>query len=111
MNCGMCIGSKNYNVFSCADDIMLRSLTSTDLQRLINAAKKYISLHSLRYNPNKSTCTTFVANHLASPPTWHICQNLLNESKQVIYSGTVISNGVSLHKNKNKNKFISIIKW
>ena len=56
MNCGICIGSKNYNVFYYADDIMLTSLTSTGLQSLIDAANKYISSHGLRLNPSKTSC-------------------------------------------------------
>ena len=92
MNCGICIGSKNYNVFCYADDIMLTSLTSTGLQSLINAANKYISSHGLKFNPNKTTCTTFGTNHLTPLPTWHICHNILTETKQVTYLGTVLSN-------------------
>ena len=40
MNCGICIGSQNYNGFCYADDIILINLTSTGLQSLINAANK-----------------------------------------------------------------------
>ena len=97
MKCGICIGSKNYNVFCYADDIMLTSLTSTGLQSLINAANKYISSHGLKFNPNKTTCTTFGTNHLTSLPTWHICHNILTETKQVTYLGTVLSNDVFPH--------------
>ena len=44
--------------------IMLISLTPTGLQSLINAANKCISLHGLRFNPSKTTYTTFGTNHL-----------------------------------------------
>ena len=97
MNCGICISNKNYNVCCYADDIMLTSLTSTGLQSLINAANKYKSSHGLRFNPSKTTCTTFGTNHLTPLPTWHICHNILTETKQVTYLGTVLFNDVSLH--------------
>ena len=76
---------------------MLTSLTYTGLQSLINAANKHISSHGLRFNPSKTTCTTFVTNHLTPLPTWHIhvCHNILTETKQVTYLGTVLSNDVS----------------
>ena len=95
MNCGICIVSKNYNVFCYADDIMLTSLTSTGLQSLINTANKYISSHGLRFNLSKTTCTTFGTNHLTQLPTWHICHNILAETKQVTNLGTVLFNDVS----------------
>ena len=66
-------------------------------ESLINAANKYISLHGLRFNPSKTTCTTFGTNHLTPLPTWHICHNLLTETNQVTYLGTVLSNDVSPH--------------
>ena len=76
---------------------MLISLTYTGLQSLINAANKHISSHGLRFNPSKTTCTTFGTNHRTPLPTWHIhvCHNILTETKQVTYLGTVLSNDVS----------------
>ena len=49
VTCGICIGSKNYSVFCYADDIMLTSLTSTGLQRLITAANKHTSSHGQQW--------------------------------------------------------------
>ena len=73
------------------------SLTSTGLQRLITAANKHISSHGLRFNPIKTTCTTFGTNHLTPLPTWQIDQNSLKETIQVTYLGTILSNDVSPH--------------
>ena len=50
MNCGICINNVSYNVFTCADDLLLSSTTVTGLQRLINCAVSYISNHGLRFN-------------------------------------------------------------
>ena len=75
MNSGICIGSKNYNVFCYADEIMLTSLTSTILQSLINVANEYISLHGLIFNLRKTACTIFGTNHLTPLPTRHLFHN------------------------------------
>ena len=57
--------------------------------RNFSAANKYISSHGLKFNSSKTTCTTFGTKHLTPLPTWHICHNILTETKQVTYLSTV----------------------
>ncbi len=96
---GICIDGRNYNVFCYADDIMLTSLTSTGLQVLIDTANRYITEHGLRFNPNKTTCTTFGTNYLQPSPIWHILNTPLTETDHVTYLGTILSNSTAPHIN------------
>lgn len=96
-NTGVNIAGHNYNAFCYADDIMLTSLTATGLQALINSASKYITDHGLRFNPSKTTCTTFGTNHLQPRPKWFINNSLLSVTESTTYLGTVLSDTVSCH--------------
>ncbi len=98
-NHGISIDGRNYNVFCYADDIMLTSLTASGLQVLIDVANRYITEHGLRFNPSKTTCTTFGSNYLQPLPSWHIMNTILAETDSVTYLGTILSNSTTPHIN------------
>jgi len=58
LNCTL-INDVPYNVFCCADDLILTSTSMTGLQKLINCTNNYIVSHGLRFNATKTQCATF----------------------------------------------------
>ena len=51
-SCGVTIRGKRLNVFCYADDVLLASTTPSGLQKLIDTAVKYITIHGLHFNPS-----------------------------------------------------------
>ena len=62
--CGIIADKGNYNVFCYANDILLSSTTPSGLQKLFDKAVDYITMHSLRFNPAKTTCLLHGITHL-----------------------------------------------
>ncbi len=61
-NCtgGVRIGATSYNVFCYADEILICSLTVSDLQKIIDIANMYITSHGLSFNPSKTELSYLV---------------------------------------------------
>ena len=87
MNCGITINNVSDNVFCCADDLLLTSLTTSGLQQLIDAANLYISSHGLRFNPAKTVCATFGKSVLVDTPTWYLDGTELQQANSINYLG------------------------
>ena len=81
------------SVLSLRSTIVFTSMTCRAYKDSLLLLTNLLSSHGLRLNPNKATCTTLRTNHQTSPLTW----NSLNETKQVTYLGTVLSNDISQH--------------
>ena len=88
---GIRIGTKSYNVFCYADDILICSLSVTGLQRLINEANQYVTDHGLLFNPNKTECITFGKQYFDSTPSWKLNETNLNMSDSITYLGVQLS--------------------
>ena len=59
---GVNINGTTFNLCCYADDLLLCSVTVSGLQKLIDAANKYITSHGLRFNHEKTSCVTFGKN-------------------------------------------------
>ena len=88
---------ESYNVFCYADDLILRSLTVTGLQSLIDVSRDYITSHGLNFNPSKTTCTTFGITHQVVKLTWILIGTKLKQDNAVTYLGTRLSNQAHDH--------------
>ena len=111
MPCGIQIDECKYNVFCYADDILLSSLTCSGLQDLIDTANKYVCAHGLKFNPNKSICTTFGKRSLKDT-NWNIDGNILTQKPEILYLGVLLSNDATAHAtsriNSAKNAFYAL---
>ena len=67
---GISLRGETYNVFCYADDLLITSTTVSGLQSLIDMCDSYICQHGLRFNPNKTRCTTVGKHRLLSQPKW-----------------------------------------
>ena len=96
--CGISIDGHQFNVYCYADDVLLASLTSTGLQKLIDIADDYITRHGLRFNPKKTTCMTLGRDFSAALPTWSIDGVPLAQESSMTYLGAVLcDDGGSKH--------------
>ena len=83
-------------MFCYADDLLIASTTSTGLHALIYLCDSYISQHGLRFNPQKTSCTTVGKHHrLMSQPHWTIKGRQLKVTDTLSYLGAVLGNGGS----------------
>ena len=96
MDCGISVGGTTYNLCCYADDILLCSLTTAGLQRLIDAADKYITEHGLRFNPLKTTCVTFGKSPFPNK-RWHLQNTPLSETSHVKHLGVILANDDRSH--------------
>ena len=87
---GIIINGTTYNIFCYADDLLLSSTSVTGLQSLINTASKYITDRGLRFNPNKTVCTTKGDNPFTCDPHWYIDGVPLSNEDHIKYLGTYI---------------------
>ena len=87
MDCGVTIKGQHYNVFCYADDILLASTTPLGLQKLVDEAVSTIKRDGLRFNPEKTMVMTFGSKTLKPPPSWTICDTVLNEVDCLTYLG------------------------
>jgi len=88
---GIWIDNTSYNVSCYAGDVLLTSTTVTGLQRLIDVADKYISSHSLGFNPINH-CITFVKTSFVKDPEWSLDGTVLTQSTNITYLGANLSN-------------------
>ena len=72
-----------------ADDVLLTSTTVTGLQRLIDVADKYISSHSLGFNPINH-CITFVKTSFVKDPEWSLDGTVLTQSTNITLTCLII---------------------
>ena len=78
-------------------NIFIKTMTMASMSSFyVTIQHKRPISHDLRFIPSKTTYTTFGTNHLTPLPARHICHNLLTETKQVTYLGTVLSNDMSV---------------
>ena len=99
-SCGITVAGANYNALSYADDILLFSLTSVGLQKLINIANRYITNHGLAFNPSKTECMISGGNPFSVQPEWFMEDHSLRMVPSIKYLGTMLSSSkVSDHKN------------
>ena len=82
-------------MFCYADDLLIASTTSTGLQALIDICDSYISQHGLRFNPQKTSCTSVGKHRLVSQPQWTIKGHQLKITDTFSYLGAVFGNGGS----------------
>ena len=92
---GISLRGETYSVFCYADDLLIASTTSTGLQALIDICDSYISQHGLRFNPQKTSCTTVGKHRLVSQPKWTIKGHQLKITDTFSYLGAVFGNGGS----------------
>jgi exonuclease III len=89
---GLCIGSKRFNVFCYADDLLLASTTVSGLQNLINVANDYVIKCGLRFNAQKTTCVINGNSPFLNKPKWYIETNELSVDYNIKYLGATIGN-------------------
>ena len=89
-NSGIILGSRKYNVYCYADDLLLSSTTPTGLQNLINIANGNICKNGLRFNPNKTECFIAGKHPFTSTPQWFINDTRLKVVDKLTYLGTTI---------------------
>jgi hypothetical protein len=95
---GVTIGSKHYNCYCYADDILLTSLTVSGLQKLLDIASVYIDNHGLSFNPDKTSCVIFGKNPFSASPKWKLDDTVLNIDNSMKYLGTMLGDfSGSLH--------------
>ena len=94
---GISINNYLFNVFCFADDLLLTSLSVTELQELIDTASSYIIAHGLNFNAIKTICTSLGAKHFETTPEWHLNGSVLRVEAAVTYLGTVLSSNHKLH--------------
>ena len=82
-------------MFCYADYLLIASTTSTGLQALIDLCDPYISQHGLRFNPQKTSCTTVGKHRLVSQAQWTIKSRQLKVTDTFSYLGAVLGNGGS----------------
>ena len=96
MKCGVSLGETSYNLCCYADDLLLCSLSISGLQKLINAADRYIVQHGLRFNPLKTSCVTFGKSGFVKRQ-WHLQDTPLKEASEVKHLGVILSNNTRSH--------------
>ena len=84
-------------MFCYADDLILTSLSVTGLQKLIDTANSYITVHGLKFNPTKTICTTLGCRNFKDTPQLHLNNTILREEAAVTYLGTILSNNTKHH--------------
>ena len=89
---GVSIGKHKYNIFCCADDILLASTTVSDLQRLINTANHFSTNHGLHFNPVKTDCFIMGRHHFYKDPIFVLDGHDLKINHNVNYLGAVLDN-------------------
>jgi len=95
---GVVIDNHKYNIFNFADDVLLASTTVTGLQRLLDIAAATIRDEGLRFNPEKSVCSTFGPCPYNKEPTWTIEGVELKNHPTIKYLGiTLGANGSKTH--------------
>ena len=92
---GISLRGETYNVFCYADDLLITSTTVSGLQSLIDMCDSYICQHGLRFNPNKTSCTTVGKHRLMSQPKWTMKGSQLKVTDTFSYLGAVLGNGGS----------------
>ena len=98
--CGVRIGNSSFNVCCYADDLLLTSLTTTGLQKLIDKANDYVLRHGISFNANKSTCVVFGKNYFNSPLQWKINAETVVVSKSINHLGVILCNSPKYHVEK-----------
>lgn len=104
MDCGISIGGVKYNVFCYADDILIASLSTTGLEKLLIAAHEIIVSQGLKFNPTKSVCTVFGKCPLTKKPHWELEGVQLKEDTLLQYLGVTISSDGKSHADARINK-------
>ena len=85
---GLSQRGKTYSVFCYADDLLIASTTSTGMQSLIDLCDSYyICQHGLRFNSQKTSCTTVGKHRLVSQPQWTIKGRQLKVTDTFAYPG------------------------
>ena len=59
-------------MFCYSDDLLIASTTSTGLHALIDLCDSYLSQHGLRFNRQKTSCTTVGKHRLVRQAQWKI---------------------------------------
>ena len=88
--CGVTINDITYNIYCCADDILISSTTTSGLQSLIDKANVNLSSCGLNFNPQKSECIIVGGNPFTTSPKWHLNGEQLPVRDSIVYLGTVI---------------------
>lgn len=96
---GIQVNGKSYNTFCYADDILVTSLTSSGLQKLITTANEIITSQGLRFNPSKTVCCTFGQSTLSPKPQWTLNGEVLKQEESLVYLGVTLSNNKDAHTN------------
>ena len=93
MNHGITISGYNFNAICYADDILLCSVTSTGLQKLIDDADFNIKQHGLQFNSSKTDCMLFGNSPYKNIPKWYMNNQPLNVVPSIKYLGTFLEPG------------------
>jgi hypothetical protein len=88
--CGVRLFNRNYNVFCYADDLLLISLTSSWLQRLIDVANKYVVENGLRFNATKTMCTVHGPRDHTPANDWMLNGATLSVESHLQYLGVTL---------------------
>ena len=96
---GISLRGETYNVFCYADDLLITSTTVSGLQSLIDMCDSYICQHGLRFNPNKTSCTTVGKHRLMSQQKLTMTGSQLKVTDTFSYLGAVLG-GSAEHVNQ-----------
>ena len=82
-----------FNAICYADDILLCSVTSTGLQKLIDDADFNIKQHGLQFNSSKTDCMLFGNSPYKNIPKWYMNNQSLNVVPSIKCLGTILEPG------------------
>ena len=99
---GIMVGNYLFNSVAYADDIDLLSLTTCDLQNLIDICFNYAKLWRFSFGIKKTKCMVAGRNLLKSIPTWHLGQQKIDTVDSLEILGVTFSSSLSANEHIEK---------